>query len=34
MPAATAPILYLQPDHDPLAQVEDAHEFKARSATA
>jgi pimeloyl-ACP methyl ester carboxylesterase len=24
----TAPILYLQPDHDPLAHVEDAHEFK------
>src|SRR5262249_47369854 len=23
-----APILYLQPDHDPLAHVEDAHEFK------
>jgi len=23
-----APILYLQPDHDPLAQVEHAHEFK------
>jgi pimeloyl-ACP methyl ester carboxylesterase len=22
------PILYLQPDHDPLAHVEDAHEFK------
>ena len=26
--AGTAPILYLQPDHDPLAHVEDAHEFK------
>jgi pimeloyl-ACP methyl ester carboxylesterase len=26
--AANAPILYLQPDHDPLAHVEDAHEFK------
>jgi pimeloyl-ACP methyl ester carboxylesterase len=24
----TAPILYLQPDHDPLAHVEDAHEFQ------
>jgi pimeloyl-ACP methyl ester carboxylesterase len=24
----SAPILYLQPDHDPLAHVEDAHEFK------
>jgi pimeloyl-ACP methyl ester carboxylesterase len=24
----TAPILYLQPGHDPLAHVEDAHEFK------
>src|SRR5438445_10818361 len=24
----TAPILYLQSDHDPLAHVEDAHEFK------
>ncbi len=23
-----APILYLQPGHDPLAHVEDAHEFK------
>jgi pimeloyl-ACP methyl ester carboxylesterase len=23
-----APILYLQPDHDPLAHVEDAHEFQ------
>ncbi len=27
-PPARAPILYLQPDHDPLAHVEDAHEFK------
>jgi pimeloyl-ACP methyl ester carboxylesterase len=26
--AGTAPILYLQPDHDPLAHVEDAREFK------
>jgi pimeloyl-ACP methyl ester carboxylesterase len=26
--AGTAPILYLQPDHDPLAHAEDAHEFK------
>jgi pimeloyl-ACP methyl ester carboxylesterase len=26
--AGTVPILYLQPDHDPLAHVEDAHEFK------
>jgi pimeloyl-ACP methyl ester carboxylesterase len=26
--AGNAPILYLQPDHDPLAHVEDAHEFK------
>src|SRR5258706_1142582 len=26
--AGSAPILYLQPDHDPLAHVEDAHEFK------
>jgi pimeloyl-ACP methyl ester carboxylesterase len=26
--AGAAPILYLQPDHDPLAHVEDAHEFK------
>jgi pimeloyl-ACP methyl ester carboxylesterase len=26
--AGVAPILYLQPDHDPLAHVEDAHEFK------
>ena len=26
--AGTAPILYLQPAHDPLAHVEDAHEFK------
>jgi pimeloyl-ACP methyl ester carboxylesterase len=24
----TVPILYLQPDHDPLAHVEDGHEFK------
>ena len=24
----SAPILYLQPEHDPLAHVEDAHEFK------
>jgi len=24
----SVPILYLQPDHDPLAHVEDAHEFK------
>jgi pimeloyl-ACP methyl ester carboxylesterase len=24
-----APILYLQPDHDPLAHVDDAHQFKA-----
>ncbi len=27
--AGTAPILYLQPDHDPLAHAEDAEEFKA-----
>jgi len=27
-PAGKVPILYLQPDHDPLAHVEDAHEFK------
>jgi pimeloyl-ACP methyl ester carboxylesterase len=26
--AGTAPILYLQPDHDPLAHADDAHEFK------
>jgi pimeloyl-ACP methyl ester carboxylesterase len=26
--AGSATILYLQPDHDPLAHVEDAHEFK------
>ncbi len=26
--AGRAPVLYLQPDHDPLAHVEDAHEFK------
>jgi pimeloyl-ACP methyl ester carboxylesterase len=26
--AGSVPILYLQPDHDPLAHVEDAHEFK------
>jgi pimeloyl-ACP methyl ester carboxylesterase len=26
--AGVAPILYLQPDHDPLAHEEDAHEFK------
>ena len=26
--AGAAPILYLQPDHDPLAHEEDAHEFK------
>jgi len=26
--AGGVPILYLQPDHDPLAHVEDAHEFK------
>jgi pimeloyl-ACP methyl ester carboxylesterase len=26
--AGCVPILYLQPDHDPLAHVEDAHEFK------
>jgi pimeloyl-ACP methyl ester carboxylesterase len=26
--AGTVPVLYLQPDHDPLAHVEDAHEFK------
>ncbi|WP_210496681.1 alpha/beta fold hydrolase [Microvirga antarctica] len=26
--AGTAPVLYLQPDHDPLAHVEDAHAFK------
>jgi len=26
--AGNVPILYLQPDHDPLAHVEDAHEFK------
>ena len=26
--AGAAPILYLQPDHDPLAHAEDAHEFK------
>ncbi len=26
--AGAVPILYLQPDHDPLAHVEDAHEFK------
>ena len=26
--AGTAPILYLQPDHDPLAHAEDAHAFK------
>jgi len=26
--AGTAPVFYLQPDHDPLAHVEDAHEFK------
>jgi pimeloyl-ACP methyl ester carboxylesterase len=26
--AGQAPVLYLQPDHDPLAHVEDAHEFK------
>ena len=26
--AGRAPILYLQPDHDPLAHVADAHEFK------
>jgi pimeloyl-ACP methyl ester carboxylesterase len=26
--AGRVPILYLQPDHDPLAHVEDAHEFK------
>ena len=27
--SGTAPILYLQPDHDPLTRVEEAHEFKA-----
>jgi pimeloyl-ACP methyl ester carboxylesterase len=26
--AGRAPILYLRPDHDPLAHVEDAHEFR------
>jgi len=26
--AGNVPVLYLQPDHDPLAHVEDAHEFK------
>jgi pimeloyl-ACP methyl ester carboxylesterase len=26
--AGNVPILYVQPDHDPLAHVEDAHEFK------
>ena len=26
--AGSAPVLYLQPDHDPLAHVEDAHEFQ------
>lgn len=26
--AGAAPVLYLQPDHDPLAHVEDAHAFK------
>jgi pimeloyl-ACP methyl ester carboxylesterase len=26
--AGEAPILYLRPDHDPLAHAEDAHEFK------
>jgi pimeloyl-ACP methyl ester carboxylesterase len=26
--AGQAPILYLQPDHDPLAHADDAHEFK------
>jgi len=26
--AGQAPILYLQPDHDPLAHAQDAHEFK------
>jgi pimeloyl-ACP methyl ester carboxylesterase len=26
--AGSAPILYVQPDHDPLAHAEDAHEFK------
>jgi len=26
----TAPILYLQPDHDPLAHVEDAKAYKAQ----
>jgi pimeloyl-ACP methyl ester carboxylesterase len=27
--AGGKPILYLQPDHDPLARIEEAHEFKA-----
>ena len=26
--AGRAPVLYLQPDHDPLAHVEDAEEYK------
>ena len=30
--AGSAPILYLQPDHDPLAHVEDARAYKERFA--